>query len=661
MATNRKYESIEQFIDTIQDNDPVVSRYAMWLENYCMYRGIPQYSRFVNGAAVGIDFDIIEKTLNRKQRKERSTHNFLRGLVDLVGTKLIMGEPVPKFEPITSDDVDRKASRVANVGIQTWAIQEGYTDALNKWYQWAAITGTGILKMYWNDCMEGLPISLDGKISDGEIGVRSISPTSFFPDPHCESIETARYIIHSYLVPLDEIEKRFPQHKDQFLVDSEKAFTGTWNKFLDTFSRGNIYNSEDFVRVSEYWVRPVPYADEGHGKNKGCLIVRAGGKELYKGPNPMCELDDDENKVHSFFYPFISFKIKEIPESLFGDGMVRDMISPQRDIDMATNLMRAHIGKHYGVTYLVETTSGVDTDAFMAGKDFLQYRGIAPSYMSVPAFDPALLQWSRENDNVLSRLSNVGEMSQGRIMERGAAMSARAATHITDAENIMFSTLVKNFGDGIMKVGNLWYLLAKRYYTNERLAAPSGRYSIPDVEKFMGEDIVGNFKVTVTIGMGFGITATQRFENAISLRDRGIPIDDITMVRLSNIGGANDAYMENFNEAGAKFYRDLVRLINNEEVEVLEMHPHDAILYHAKTLIVQEYFEALNSEVKERIINYYNQHQQFIIAAQQQQMMMQQQQQQPAKGNIPPGMPGSQLQDTPTETQLQESVGGGIK
>lgn len=109
---------------------------------------------------------------------------------------LAMENPTGKLRPVSSEDVQRiyelqqayefvwekiKARKVVRQNIET-----------------SKLLGTGIAQVYWDETVEGrlgaTVLGSEGAFYEGDIRIREIEPSSFFPDPNAFGIEDCQFI-----------------------------------------------------------------------------------------------------------------------------------------------------------------------------------------------------------------------------------------------------------------------------------------------------------------------------------------------------------------------------------------------------------------------------------------------------------------------------------
>jgi hypothetical protein len=106
----------------------------------------------------------------------------------------------------------------------------------------AKLLGTGVAFMYWNEEKEGrMGTTIQGDEGfqyQGEIEVRQIEPSSFYPDPNAFTLEDCEYIIVRERRPLSWI-KKHPKFKEKYAKIEQAAPSS-----IDAADRGEIYQRD---------------------------------------------------------------------------------------------------------------------------------------------------------------------------------------------------------------------------------------------------------------------------------------------------------------------------------------------------------------------------------------------------------------------------------
>ena len=131
-------------------------------------------------------------------------------------------EPVKLLNKAYEDTVERiKMRKVVRENIET-----------------AKLLGTAIAQMYWDESAEGRMgttiLGDEGFQYEGEIRIKEIQPSTFYPDPNAFSIEDCEYIFVRERKPLEWV-KKHPKFKDTWSKEEESAAKD------DKEDRGEIY------------------------------------------------------------------------------------------------------------------------------------------------------------------------------------------------------------------------------------------------------------------------------------------------------------------------------------------------------------------------------------------------------------------------------------
>lgn len=146
--------------------------------------------------------------------------------------------PTGKLRPMTPAGVE--AVKLLNKAYEDTADRIKMRKVVRENIETAKLLGTAIAQVYWNEDEEGRMGSTilgdEGFYYEGEIGIREIMPSSFYPDPNAFSIEDCEYIFIRERKPLEWVKKN-PKFKSNWNKEEEAKAKDSDN----AVSRGEIF------------------------------------------------------------------------------------------------------------------------------------------------------------------------------------------------------------------------------------------------------------------------------------------------------------------------------------------------------------------------------------------------------------------------------------
>jgi hypothetical protein len=225
----------------------------------------------------------------------------------------------------------------------------------------AAVTGTGIAQIYWDDDME------DG---DGMVNVMPVHPEDFYPDPAYENIQDGRGIFLASRVTVAWVMDHFPE--DGKYVRPDKS------TLVDDYS-DPVYEApggDDSTILLEFWYKTYDAKKRKNRVHKALMAGRAllFSTELeYGGPKK----GEYAQGVYAHgLYPFVLFKYRSVFRRPFGTGMIHDYQSQQDAIDRYLKYIDDNARVSSKPKTYIRRSAGINPeDVSDYSKDYVEFDG----------------------------------------------------------------------------------------------------------------------------------------------------------------------------------------------------------------------------------------------------------------------------------------------
>ena len=264
---------------------------------------------------------------------------------------------------------------------------------------------------------------------EGDARVCFVDAFDFLPDPTARKEEDIRYGFHRKLVPRGQMEDWFP--KDAFGKSTKGRFGRAANEggqferdSIEDNAKGGLLGNMDSlemqnqqVELVEYWERPthkypagrlIVYAGEGRGEEGGVI--------LSVGPMP-------------YRWPWDQVQGENVlPSALYGEGIVRDAISPQKTINLNASKRREWMDKILSPPLLTPKGSGIDADNFsdLAGEIIEHNPGTPPQWMKVPDIPQSMFSLETQLVGAIQDTSTYSGINRGEVtkgLDSGRALA----------------------------------------------------------------------------------------------------------------------------------------------------------------------------------------------------------------------------------------------
>lgn len=649
-----KVIDIDTFIDEIPKQHPIVADHHLhWVFLYAMYLG-EQYAFPDYATGKLTDDSALENTLAQDiiTRNTRSIYNMYAGFLDTYIAKMLKDNPVPQVYPTSFDNDMIKGARIGNIALEDWWRKEQVEAKVYEAVMWSAITGTGILKVYFNKD-KGVPISIGESImKEGEIVCNSIPSWLFFPDPMAKDMESARFAEEVYIQPLSNLKNVLGKKIVDGLSSEEDA--ENFRSMLSAYTNENAGYSkqdgvlaEESVLVKEYWERAVEGYDAGAGVGKGLLKLRAGNKTLYEGPNPQGE-----------DLPYFRIVAKGRPDTFWGQGHANGIVQPQIDFNRINSQTMENIdwlgNTKIAVPYSFDETS-YNKDA--GGLLQCDMADGAPQQITVQPFQPQVMSFAESIIQRMMHIIGLHEVSFAQLPERASRISGKALDMLIESETVRFARDMNSFKTALEDIAFRFIKVARDNYDMEKYVSMVGKYRGLEIEAFKGKDLKvkkGEFGFFAEVGKGFGLSPARKAEQLAMLWDRGIIQDPQEILKNLEFGTVDKIYYDaTLDENKAQRHLDLI--VSGVEDEGVAVAPpiskfdnHKVFIKVFTDFVRRPEYDVLSQEQRDAIEAALERHMQLL-----QEMMMQQQMMMPPQRQQQGAPPGQPMQE-PSEFQGEQ-------
>jgi hypothetical protein len=423
--------------------------------------------------------------------QEREVFNQVATIVETRISRVSRQKPIMKTRPNTNELSDVSAAKVSN-GVLTskWHdsnISEKYEDLA----AWMEHTGTGILKVVWNNDLGRVVGEMEGMmIKEGDSETIVVSPYEIYPENNfLNGLKENNSIIHARAYSLKDIHEKYGVQVDEEEIESVTMQNST-GLFGVGYQSGGYRSQTTKLKkhalVKEYWERP----SKNHPK--GRLIVVAGGKTLYQGELPYQVGDDGEVD-----FPFIIVPCIKIPNQFWGASVTERCISIQRRYNALRNrkaeyLNLVSIGQWY------EPDGSLDDDTELNNEPGNRIRYQAGLPRPEPVQYPSLPNsFEMEERTLLSEFTAVSGVSElSRYSEAPQGVKSGVALSIAnEQDDTRISMTTSRLAEGMKQLAKMWLRLYKQFADEPRVLRNVGESNGLDVlywtkNQLSSEDII---------------------------------------------------------------------------------------------------------------------------------------------------------------------------
>lgn len=462
----------------------------------------------------------------------------------------------PQIAVIPREPDDNQIADILRAVIE-WLWEDNNCDVLlPKTILNTLIFGNGFWKIIWD------PTARQGL---GDIRVINVDPVNVFVNPEATSFDDASEVYHVEQLPISYIEGQYPDKvgqlrggvKDPSVIihrpqmsqrDASKSggvldVATTTGTDVTTYSAGASSrtgpDTKDSCTVCQRWMK-----DRKTNRWRDTVVAN---DVLLKD-----ELSEDN------LVPMIHFMDYPIPWSFWGTGEIQHVESLQYEINRRRGMILDILMFCSSPMLVVDPASGIDIDSVVAmpGVTIPAEGGASAVSWLIPQMDlTGLFQLNdRDKQDFNDILGNVDVMRGVRPegIEAGVALE-----YLGEAANTRMRLKVRLMEASLRRAGNILVKFIQKYYTTQRVfrivgnefsesgsplpAAEGDFFSInqpvgvsdagqPELENAIPPD--AEFDVRIGAGSTLPVSKTSRFQQAITLFDRGA-LDEEELLKSS--------------------------------------------------------------------------------------------------------------------------------
>jgi len=582
------------------------NKFGLFAQEYAFYRG-DQYRVWDQKLGLLREVNI--------SRETRCIYNICRPFVNMFVAKMMKGDPVPNFQPYpqNTEQTDVNLATIGNGMSQYWwkTVVEGGT-RLRHQCQWGGMTGIGIGKIYYDKN------KYSGRYQ-GEIEWETIDPFHFFPNPDARNDDELRWVIHRFPKEKSVVEDEFNKERGSLKADEkqsveEKRISG--GKHVDDYIS---QSDEDTVFVHDIWIKECkdyPYHEvelrdkdgkrilDENGKPK--TELRGGKHVIVAGGETLVEEDNSEPDM----LPFFTFRVKALPDEFYGEGILKDILTIQRDMNRCESVVQGNVAFMGNTKWLINRKANISPSA-LNNEEFekVEYDDTQPIRdQGVPVPEQISGRWW---DLWRKAMSIVGfsEAGRGDIPYRGSQTSPGVIKELKQSEDVLFAQDVAELTDYVRRIMRRYFFLAKKYYAEPRIVEIVGENKRPEAHYFIAQDFIKDPDFDIAVGSGFSQSREARMDQMIQWAQTGI-FDKIPGIDWRVIGEELLNYAD-LNKISEETYKDERQARRNLD-QILQLidvpvSPYVNLAVHVKVFIdfikTPEY-DPLTLEQKTSIDNY---------------------------------------------------------
>jgi hypothetical protein len=539
----------------------------------------------------------------------RMVINRIRPIIRTLIAKLTANKPIFTVVPLSSEDRDIVAARVAELIFAAQWSCKNIQKVLRQAVWWSANTGTGFIKCYWD------PEAIDKDSNQkGEICYERVDPYHIFvPHLEQEDIEYQPFVLHVMTKSLEWAKANYGDVGGKLVASTDNPLDDAFMTVLDVQKP----KCEE-VLCLEYWIKPGNYSEYPNG----AYLLLVGDKLVAN----VKEFPYDHG-----CYPFA--KLDDIPTGRFYcESVTTDLIGLQREV----NRTRSQI---------IEAKNRMSKPQLLAAKGSIDPRRITSEPGQVIEYIPGFPQPSPlplqsippyVNDVVDRLYQDMDDISGQHQISRGSTppqvTAATAISFLQEQDDSALAYSLASIEDAIVKIGRLTLGYVSQFWDTPRLVRVVGSDGAFEAQYYKAKDLGNTYDVRVEAGSTMQLSKAAKQAFLMDAMKNGLLPNDIGMEMLG-IGGLERVY-ESIMMDRRQAERENLKLSVGLEISANDWDNHQFhVDVHNRFRKSQE-FEMLPPEIQNMYDVHVNQHQLYAMNAMQSQL---------GSGMVLPGQPPPSL------------------
>ncbi len=595
-----KIKKITDQREDIKKNRLVFER--QWLINLAFLFG-RHYFTIEKKPISGLDERIYWELKNMERKKKtRRVANYILPLFRSLLSRMLRMKANVNVEATTNAERDRDSAKVGNeVAEDFWQncnkhnpklVQDsaGMMLVLKQLFGYLLSMGNGFLHPYFNPKARVKVYMNDKVIPDSDVGaveVDVIHPFDMFWDP------MKRYVIRQRTMDVDEIKEKYG--KD---AQPEKLELDDYAQRLINMMEGSYAPTiENSAKIYEKWIFP--------------------NKEFKKGRWQVCTKskmlkDVDLPKEYNGKLPFVKFDYMDmlIGAVPYAQGMIEQLISLQEEYNYTITRLAGYKKWMAGKVMIPRKSKISSKWDDECGQLLFYNSGFGkPEYQSPPA-PPAylgndLLRIRRDMEDI----AGVHDTSLGRVPSN--VKSGKAIEDLQELDTSQLAPQLMSLEQKLSYFMEMVLEIMEQKYSEGRFMEITGDLYSQEIKSFKGSDLVGNRRVSISLGSNLPHNKEARQDFILELEKRGF-ISKGKAKELLEFGDIEGVY-HSLDETLQK--EEIERMLKDGyEVTVEPWDDHPVHLKILTNFMKSSEFMEQPEELKKKLIEHMQQHQQQLLA-----------------------------------------------
>jgi len=430
---------------------------------------------------------------------------------------------------------------------------------------------------------------------EGEVRIDIVSAFEGFPDPIAKDMDECSWWGKAKVRKLEYFKTQFPEKGD--LVKAEDAWllsTQYELRINSLNSNGPSSGGSAVSQMKDAAIELAYYEKRSRKHPRGRMIIVANGVVLKNDELPVGVI------------PVVKFDDVVVAGKFYSEATITHA-RPMQDYYNRQLQKRAQwLDKMLAGKYLAEKRHGIVKEGLNdQSGEVVEYDAIPnappPSIMPIPSIPSYVYEEGKTTKDDMFSVFGLSEVSRGQLPSAGIPAVGMQLLLEQDETRIGIET--EQHEHAFAKLGQLMLMYVGEFYKTERNLKTKGKGLEYSIKKFTGEDLKGNYDVSVVRGSTIPTSKAMRRQELLNLYAQGIlgnvqdPSVKQKLLESLEYGDLQEVYQGNAIDRG-QVQRTIQMLEQGIKPKVYKLDPHDLHVIMKREYRNSERWDLLEPEIQ---------------------------------------------------------------
>ena len=424
----------------------------------------------------------------KPEYKSDQISNFIFSTIETIRPVMIDGDPGFDVKAKTEDG--SAVQEKIQVAFDHEFTRENMSIKIPRQTLTSLVIGTAVWYLPW-----------DGEAEsdyDGEVRAVEVNPFNIYPDPLATSLDDAEYVIYATYKHVNKLKKMFP--------DKANLLEGSGIKYEELVANQETPSKVDNqILVLEIYCRDYTTIESEEVKDDGKKYKvkerkYKNGRVLTIAPELELLLEDKENPYDDGKFPFILVKDYDIPFKFWGEGEVKQLLSPQEYINDLSNQIIDNAKLTTNMPWIVDKNSGIGMGTLTnrPGLVIRKNPGTEVRRENPPTMPTYVSDKIETLKSDMESISGVHDVTQGR--RPTGIQAGNAIMALQEAGQARIRIKVRLMEESLSKLALMWYSRMQQFWKLDRWVRISGNDGESVFQVVTEDDLKHSFDIDIISG-----------------------------------------------------------------------------------------------------------------------------------------------------------------